>query len=331
MSEHSYRSYKGSQNTSKKDSDPKNPQKSDHAFIHWLKNQKPSGFQGHSIYEVGKYFLRSLFKEDLNIRATSLSFQFFLALFPTVLFLFTLIAYIPIRGFKTRLIKELDIFLPDNTYKAVAQTIHDILNQQHGGLLSFGFLLAIYFASNGFHTLINTFNRRLPRKKRRNWIQNRGVAVELTVLFSLFFITGVFLIFGMTQMQIFMVKHHWASKAFLKYFFLFFDYLIWSGLVFICVSTIYYLAPANVSKWKFVSAGSVLASVLSLITTFSFSLYVNNFNSYNKIYGSIGAIIALMILIYINTLSIIVGFELNASIDKASISLQAKSDQENNP
>lgn len=318
MSEKGYTSYRGSQKNPSPTPDPSD-KKIDPPIIAWLKRQRPGGFQGHSLFDVGKYFLRSLFKEDLNIRATSLSFQFFLALFPAVLFLFTLIAYIPIRGFKTRLIKELDIFLPDNTYKAVAQTINDILNQQNGGLLSFGFLLAIYFASNGFHTLINTFNRRLPHKKRRNWIQNRGLAVSLTFLIAFFFITGVFLIFGMTQLQVYMIKHHWASRAFLKYFFLIFDYGIWSLLVFFSISSLYYFAPANVSKWKFISAGSILASVLCLISTFGFSVYVNNFNSYNKIYGSIGAIIALMILIYINTLSIIVGFELNTSIDKASL------------
>ena len=145
-----------------------------HPFILYLKRTRLKSLQGESVYNVGKYFFRSMFMENLNTRASSLSFNFFLALFPAIIFLLTLIGYLPLHGLKTQFIQELSRVLPKQTFHEIQETILEILNKQNSGLLSFGFVTTIYFASNAFHLLINSFNRRLPFAKKKNWLQVRG-------------------------------------------------------------------------------------------------------------------------------------------------------------
>ena len=295
-------------------------QPADGPVVVWLKKKTIPGFDGHSIYDVGKYFLRSLFRENLNLRASSLSFNFFLSLFPSLIFILTLIAALPVKGLKTRLIQELRLLLPESTWKEVSGTIYELLTHQNSGLLSFGFVLALYFASNAFHSLINSFNRRLPEKRRHNWVQNRLRAFGLTFLVGFMVILTLLLLTWLFQFNMFITRRHWPGMGMWTFILGFLEYILIIGLIFTAISSFYHFGPAHQFKWRFISPGSIFASTLSIVSTYSFGLYVNNFNAYNKIYGSIGAIIALMVLIYINCLVVIVGFDLNTSIDKARMS-----------
>jgi membrane protein len=290
-------------------------------LIVFLQGKTVKGFKGHSFYDVGRYFLRSIFKENLSIRASSLSFNFFLALFPALIFLLTLIAFLPIKGMKTQFIEQLSMILPNTTYEQIADTILEILNKQNSKLLSFGFLLTIYFASNAFHILINSFNRRLAIGQfvQHNWLYIRFKAIFLTFILSILIIVFLVLVTWAYQIEGYMESNDWPLLALINFFIEFFKYILITGLFILVISSIYYFGPSNKKRWEFFSAGSLLAGTLSIISTFGFTLYVNNFDSYNKIYGSIGAILALMVLIYINSFLIIVGFELNTSIDKAEV------------
>ena len=288
-----------------------------HPLMIYLQNKRLEAFQGESLYNVGKYFFRSMFMENLNTRASSLSFNFFLALFPALIFLLTLIGYLPLHGLKTQFIQELSIILPKQTFKEIQSTIFEILHKQNSGLLSFGFITTVYFSSNAFHLLINSFNRRLPFGKKKNWFQIRLKAIFMTFWISIIVIITLLILTYAYQSVNYIVTHEWPFAAVYEFFILLLEYIVLAALILIATSSIYYFGPSNHKRWKFLSAGSVMASILSAISTVSFGLYVNNFNTYNKVYGSIGAIIALMILIYINMLTIIVGFELNVSIEKA--------------
>jgi membrane protein len=312
-----YKSYRGINELPKPMETPVKP--TDKQLVRYLKTHTMAGFKQHSIYDVGKYFLNSLFRENLNLRASSLSFNFFLSLFPILIFLLTLIGYLPVKGLKSGLIQEIELLLPDASSKALSETIYELLNQQNSSLLSAGFLMALYFASNAFHTMINTFNRRLPQRRRRNWVQNRLMAIGLTFLITFYAIVTLFLVAELTKFSGYIHEHDWPVEGLFKFIISLLEYLFIAGLVLMTISSVYHFSPATKNRWTFISAGSIFAWVLSMISTFAFSLYVNNFNSYNKVYGSIGAIIALMILIYINTLVILVGFDLNTSIEKASI------------
>ena len=296
---------------------PMENQRPTHPLMIYLQNKRLEAFQGESLYNVGKYFFRSMFMENLNTRASSLSFNFFLALFPALIFLLTLIGYLPLHGLKTQFIQELSIILPKQTFKEIQSTIFEILHKQNSGLLSFGFITTVYFSSNAFHLLINSFNRRLPFGKKKNWFQIRLKAIFMTFWISIIVIITLLILTYAYQSVNYIVTHDWPFAAVYEFFILLLEYLVLAALILIATSSIYYFGPSNHKRWKFLSAGSVMASILSAISTVSFGLYVNNFNTYNKVYGSIGAIIALMILIYINMLTIIVGFELNVSIEKA--------------
>jgi membrane protein len=288
-----------------------------HPFILYLKRTRLKSLQGESVYNVGKYFFRSMFMENLNTRASSLSFNFFLALFPAIIFLLTLIGYLPLHGLKTQFIQELSRVLPKQTFHEIQETILEILNKQNSGLLSFGFVTTIYFASNAFHLLINSFNRRLPFAKKKNWLQVRGKAIFMTFWISLLIIVALLLLTWAFQSVAYITEHNWPFASVYAFIILFLEYIVLAALFQIGISSIYYFGPSNTKRWRFLSAGSITATVLGGISTLAFGMYVNNFNTYNKVYGSIGAIIALMILIYINVLTIIVGFELNVSIEKA--------------
>jgi len=300
-----------------------------HPFFKYLDRIKPRGFGGESLYSVGNYFLRAMFMENLNMRASSLSFNFFLALFPALIFLLTLIAYLPITGLKTQFIRELSLIMPEQTFREIRSTILEILNKQNSGLLSFGFITTLYFASNAFHLLINSFNRRLPNVRKKNWLQIRGRAVFMTFWVSILIIVGLFLITMAYQSMMYIKKHDWPLSDIYTWIITIFEYLVLVALFLIGISSLYFFGPANQKRWKFFTAGSTTATVLSGISTWTFALYVNNFNTYNKVYGSIGAIIALMVLIYINVLTIVVGFELNVSIEKALNRSKKRSKREN--
>ncbi len=299
-----------------------------HPFIAYLKTKTIKGLSGHSIYDVGRYFFRSMFMENLNIRASSLSFNFFTALFPALIFLLTLIAYLPIKGIKSQFINQLSIILPTKTYQEISSTILEILHKQNSSLLSFGFILTIYFASNSFHLMINTFNSNIAIPQKKNWFHIRGKAIFLTFWMSILIIVFLLLVTWSYQIESYMIKNDWPLLSLAGILFSTLKYVLIVALFLFAISSIYYFAPSNHQRWRFFSAGAIFTTILSLISTFGFSIYVNNFDSYNKVYGSIGAILALMVLIYINILIILIGFELNASIDKVEISKKRKIDRE---
>ena len=291
----------------------------DSKFIKYLKNKTIRGFHGHSFYDVGKYFLRGVFMENIQMRASSLSFNFFLALFPALLFLITLIGFIPVEGILNRLLYQLKFSLPSSTYAELAKTINELSTAHNPGLLSFGFLLALWFSSNAFHSLIGTFNRRLPERKKSNWVKNRIKAIWLTGLVASLVIASLLVLSTFVNINVFLRDSLDVGVGLLRTFFSFIEFIVYGTLIYFSIAFIYRYAPATKKKWHLFSAGTVTASVLVLLTTFLFTFWVNYSKAYNSIYGSIGSIIALQILIYINVMVIIVGFELNTSIQKAQL------------
>lgn len=260
------------------------------------------------------------------LRASSLAFNFFLALFPSIIFLFTLIAYIPIKDFHDQILLNIESLLPDNAFQVLLTTIDDILNHQNLSLLSFGFVFALYFSSNAFNSLMVAFNKYIPVKEKRSWYAARWRSIWLTVLVVMIFLTIITVITYVNLSIGWMSDKDWVSVRLNYWMLQIFQYLSLFILIYIVFSTLYYYGSAKLAEWKFFSPGSTLATILSLITTVGFSFYVNNFNSYNKLYGSIGTILVLMLVIYFNCIVLLVGFELNSSIDRADALLTGVED-----
>jgi len=275
------------------------------------------GFDGMPLYNVMVFFWRSIIDGALTTRASAISFSFFIALFPAVIFLFTLIPFIPIDNFQNELFLLIKDMVPESAFLAIKETVLDILTRQRGDLLSLGFFMALIFSTNGLASMMSAFDASLHTFERRTWIGQRIIAVVLLAILSVLITAAIGLI---TMGQYFI--NNLVANGFLKDHFTIISLSVGKWLVilvlfFIANSFLYYLAPAKKTKWRFISAGSTLSTILCVITFVGFSYYINRFGQYNKLYGSIGTLLVIMLLIYIISLIILVGFELNASIHEA--------------
>lgn len=292
-------------------------------LIEWTKVCVLPGFSPLPIYTVATFFFREIGKDTLINKASSLAYNFMLAIFPGIIFLFTLIPYIPKRiGFQEQLMSLLALVLPDNAFLAFEATINDIVNIQNGSLLSIGFFLSLFFATNGVHNLMIAFNKSSLIVETRTLIKRRLVALVLTIVLVLSMIVCIAAM-AVGEIIINYLKEEIDYKGNLTiYAIQLTRWALLGILYFINVSILYRYGPAHAKKWKFFSAGSWLATILAFLTIWGFSFYINNFSAYNKIYGSIGTLMVIMIWLYLNSLILLIGFELNASVDLSKRSVK---------
>jgi len=272
------------------------------------------GFDGVPLYDVIVFFIKGLMDGSITTRASSVAYKFFIALFPAIIFLFTLIPYIPIENFQATLLETIRTALPDNVNAMINETITDIISRQHGGLLSLGFILAIYFASNGILGVITAFNSTTHIIESRSLWQQYAISIALTIILTLIVILSISLIMLGTSGMGFLMSAHIIEENVLLFILKVLKWIIVFFMLFFVVSFLYYLGPAKKRQFRFISAGSTLATLLFIATTIGFKYYVDNFASYNAVYGSIGTIIVILMWLYLNSIALIVGFELNASI-----------------
>jgi len=274
------------------------------------------GFNGLPVFDVGNFFLKQINKVGLNERAAAIAFNLIMALPAGILFLFSLIPLFPKPdSFKKEILNLFKDITPNSdTYHFIANILNDLLENQHVGIFSFGFFLLIFYSSNAMIGIIRTFDKSIKEKKVI-FLHQRGRAIRLTfLLIVLVLLSSLALFLGKEQM-VFVLKtvFHVKKDTRLSW---------WSGirwgiilsLLFYGIAFIYKFAPSVKKRWALLSPGSILATALTLITTILFSYWVNNFDSYNKIYGSIGTVLIIMLLVYINSWILLVGFELNVSI-----------------
>lgn len=285
------------------------------------------GFQGLSVYEVWQFFFKGIVEGSITSRASSIAFSFFLAIFPAFLFLFTLIAYLPIDGIQPKLLELLADVMPADSFEAAKSTIDDILNNKRGNLLSVGFVLALYFATNGINSLIVNFNNTFHHIETRSFFKQQLASMILTISLALLLIISIsLLIFSEYAIGYFVEKEYLEESA--AILLSIGEYVIVIAMVFFAISILYYFGPSKKREWRFISPGSILAMVLTVTTSAGFGYYVSNFSQYNKLYGSIGTLLIILLWIYVNAISLLIGFELNASINSAKIRHVEKEENE---
>jgi len=285
------------------------------------------GFDKVPLYDVIVFFFEQVKKVGLSERASSISFNFLMAIPSGVIFLFTLIPYLPVS---TQITDELLLltksFAPNqNTYLLVENFLNDFLNTPRSGLLSIGFVLSIYYASNAIMGMMRSFNRSLSHVNERKFFADRFMAIRMTTVIILLIIVSIMLLITQgtlfnSLMRYLDIQNGWVKYIIHSIRLVFLVFVILYGIGFI-----YKYAPAISKRWKLASPGAILATFLIFFSTYGFSFYVNNFSSYNKVYGSIGTILILMLLIYINSFILLVGYELNVSIH----SLKAMAEERN--
>ena len=293
-------------------------------LANFFKKIKPIGFAGLNLYDVAIFFVKGLQQGAITTRASSLAFNFFLAFFPSIIVFFTLIPYIPIIGFQETLMEILSNILPPSTNNATFNTLDDIINNQRGGLLSIGFILALYFSTTGMSSLIQAFNSSYHIRENESIIKHQLLSILLTVVISaLVFLTIILIIFGKTTIT-YLVDFQLINQN--KIVFLnIAKWIVLIFMLFVGITTIFNIGPAIKSKIKIFSPGAILATLFIILTSIVFSYYIDNFSQYNKIYGSIGTLIIILLWIYFNAIFLLIGFELNASILNAKKNLTNKS------
>ncbi len=271
-----------------------------------------------SLYYVLSFFFKGIKEGAITIRASSISFNLFLAIFPAIIFIFTLIPYIPIDNFQMQLLAMLKDIMPYNAYRATESTLIDIISYQRGGLLSIGFVSAMFFSTNAINSMISAFNATFHSIETRSWVKQRLVAIVLTLIMALLILTAVTLIIVEGVVVNYLLKFGLIKIGFTYYLLETGKWVIIIALYYFAISFIYYLGPSRKSLWKFISPGGTFATVLSIIASIGFSYFINNFGQYNKIYGSIGTLIGLLLWLNFNSIAILLGFELSASIKGAN-------------
>ncbi len=275
------------------------------------------GFDGMPLYDVMVFFWRSIVDGALSTRASAIAYSFFIAIFPAIIFLFTLIPYIPVENFQTQLFLLIKDMVPAGAFEAIEGTVQDILTRQRGDLLSFGFLTALIFSTNGFASMMSAFDASLHSFERRTWWSQRMIALLLVGILAFLVTIAISLItFGQSLIN-YLVNNGYLKDQFTFYMLTIGKWFVILFLFFVANSFLYYLAPAKKTKWRFISAGGTLSTGLIVLTFVGFSYYINNFGQYNKLYGSIGTLLVIMLLMYILSMILLIGFELNASINEA--------------
>ena len=284
-------------------------------LLEWTKTHSMPGLSSIPIYNLVKFIYDEVNEDVLLTRANSMAFSFFLAIFPGLIMLISLLPYFPISmDFFGTLQASIKQIMPGNAGDMLFETIRDIATIPQSGVLSFGFFLSIWFSSNGMMSMMSGLAKDYPTTfKQRGDFHKRLVSIQLTFLVALVLVGSMLLII--------------MGNPILSYIFEYFriDYLTGIGvsalrwlavfmLFYSTFSTIYRFGSSTWRPIPFFNSGATLAMLLSILTSWGFSFYVDNFGSYNKLYGSIGALIVLMIWIQLNCLILLIGFELNAGI-----------------
>jgi len=269
-----------------------------------------------SLFELMKIFLISLTQDDILERAKAITYNFTLAIFPGIIFLFTLIPYIPIPNLQETIMtffEDLDLTM----ISQVRSTVEDIISKPRGDLLSFGVIFSLYLATNGMLSLITNFNHFYKTKFTRGFFKNYLVAFGLTLLLIMVMTLAMVLLIGGQIVLEFLLDIGILNTDFLLFMIISLRFIILLLIFQLMISIIYYFGPSVEDRWHFMNTGSVIASLLSIGASYLFSYYLTNFASYNKFYGSIGAVIAFMIWLYLLSVILLLGFVINATIDRA--------------
>ncbi len=294
-------------------------------LISWLKKIPMSRSKNVSLYKVLKIFSKNVKQDDVLDRANGVAYNFILAIFPTIIFLFTLIPYITslVPEVNTKSIMEfLSTMMPASMYDVIAVTIEDIIGNSRGGLLTFGVLFALYLATNGMMALMRAFNACYKTEEKRSVIKTRLIATGLTLnLAFVIFLAVILLVVGQFVLDYVLAnlpEFPWLDlKDYTLYLILALRFVVIFLVFFFAIASIYYFAPTVHYDWRFFSLGSIVATLGILGVSYGFSYYVTNFGSYNKVYGSIGVLIALMIWVQLVTTVLLFGYEIDASIHEA--------------
>lgn len=277
------------------------------------------GFEGMPLYDVLVYFVKGFTQVNLIDRAAAVAFFVFLALFPSILFLFTLIPYFPLQGVTANVLEALHAILPPGTYESVSSTINQIMSIEHGGLMSIGLLLAFYFSTSAISSFFRGFNMGDKEFGQIPFLKLQLYSILVMIMFVLLLLISIVLItLGQRLLPMLFVKMHFYS-GFTVFMINMLRWLIVIFALIVAMSLLYHFGNPRSRKFKLFTPGSILFAALFIVGTMLFNFYISNISAYNLLYGSIGGLIIFVIWIFFNCILILIGYELNKSITKACV------------
>lgn len=283
-------------------------------LVRLSKRIKLPGLGEFSLYHLLEIYSTGIIKGSFSPRASSIAYSFFLALFPFLLLLLNLIPYIPIDGFQTRFLIFVEALLPPQTTQFFYPIIADIAVNPRAGLLSVVFFLSIFLSANGVNAIFSAFGYSFHSPVNRTFFRQYLVALGVSIFLALLLLTSV----GVILYGEFIIRDL-KSRAYIDndvFWILFYQFLVFVGMIYLVISILYYFGTKEGKTYKFFSIGAVVTTILFILTTYFFGVYINNFSNYNELYGSIGALLILMLYIWINSNLLLLGFELNISIQR---------------
>ncbi len=287
-------------------------------FLAWSKSKSFAWANGNTIHGILSFINQEIKKDNITTRANSVAFSLFLAIFPFIIFLFTLLPYLPFTEDYTNLINTSSRnLLPNSAHEYLMTIIKDLTQIKRGGLLSLGFLFALYFSSNGIMSLMTGFDKSYREYfKKRSIIYKRAIALFLTLLLGVLFVgsIGLFVVGKEFFIKVDQAVMHEHDDTIFNLIISLVKISIALGMLFLGINSLFYFGPSFRKKLPFVNPGSIFSSILVLITSILFAFFINNFGKFNEIYGSIGALIVILLWLKINAFILLMGFELNAAI-----------------
>ncbi len=275
----------------------------------FLKKIKLQSLYGFSLYELFSLYFTGILKGAIYTRAGSISFSFFMAFFPFILFVLNLIPFIPIENFDKIFLHLIESLLPQESTVFFHDIFLDINTNKRSGLLSTTLIFSIILIGNGVNSVFDGFSDSYHVEFSRNFIKQYlyAIMVGFILVIVVLFATAISIFFD------FLID---KNISIISYLFLYFKYIFLIVIALIAFSSLYFFGTIQGRNLKFISPGSIMTTFLLIITTYFFGLYIENFSNYNELYGSIGALIIMMLYIWINSISLLLGFELNVVIYK---------------
>lgn len=285
--------------------------------IHITRKIVLPGFEGVSLWEILFFFVWSIRNGLIGTRASSLAFHFFLAMIPFGLVMVIISAYLPYLDLEKDVLPVFGSFIPETIFNQFVGNLDEFHNSTVNSLISFGFILALYFSSNGFTVLIRSFNNSKVDFKKRNWWSIKITAVVFVFVIIVGVLALVLLVLFERKMFNYWAEHSPFIESNLSLIFTLTTSLFVAIMLYFAIATIYYFGPSNRKGFKFFSAGGSSATILIILISKLYSFYIQKFAKYDELYGSLGTIMMLLLWIYLISFVLLLGFELNASIHGA--------------
>ena len=271
------------------------------------------GNKGVPLYDVTRYLLRGIFNGDLWRASKGLAFSFLTALPPLLIFIFTLIAFLPVDGLQNELLYELELIIPEKIYGPVANTINDVMGHKHTSLLSIGFITSVILASNASNGMMLYFSDR--HTESRTFIKQYPLCILLVFLLYIMIVLVLCLLIGYKSILIWLFRYGILTRGSFTHIAISVGrWVILVGMALLTLSVIYYIIPMKKQRVGFFSSGAVFATGMFIVLSWGFKVYLANFNRYNLLYGSIGTLLVVMLWLLLNCFVIMLGYELNTAI-----------------